>query len=257
MTEPRRLGDLTCVEADDLAPAFVLGALEAAEADAVRAHLAACPESHEAFAAFGGIAGYLAELAEPIEPPAGARDRLMAAVAADLAPTERLVAIEVERARRRPSLPRFVLAAAAILLVIALGASNIALRGQLDAAGTQARLLRDAIAAAGQPGARVASVTGTDAQPGASGFVVVPADGNGYLAVGGLAVPPSGQTYEAWTIGADGVPVPAGLSSPQDGLAVLVLPPSAAAEVIALTLEPVGGSQTPTMPIQAAGKLGS
>jgi anti-sigma-K factor RskA len=151
---------------------------------------------------------------------------------------------------------RFVFAAAAILLIVVLAATNLALRTEIDAAEAQARLLRDAVAAAGLPGARVASVTGSDAQPGASGFVVLPADGGGYLAVDGLMAPPSGQTYEAWTIGADGVPMPAGLASPQDGLAVFVLPPGQTAEVVALTLEPAGGSEAPTMPIQAAGEVG-
>jgi anti-sigma-K factor RskA len=260
MTEQRRLGGLTCAEADELAPAFVLGALEAIEADAVRAHLAACPEAHEALVAFGGTAGYLAELAEPVQPQAALKERLMSAVAADresrvagsVAPPVR---IDHERARRRPVL-RLVMATAAVLLIIALGASNLALRGELDAAAQQAGALRDAIAAVGSPGARVASVIGTDAQPGASGFVVIPAEGNGYLAVHGLMAPPAGQTYEAWTIDASGVPTAASLASPQDGLAVFVLPSSASAEVVALTLEPEGGSTTPTMPIQVAGEVG-
>jgi hypothetical protein len=37
---------------------------------------------------------------------------------------------------------------------------------------------------------------------------------------------------------------------------VFVLPSSASAEVVALTLEPEGGSTTPTMPIQVAGEVG-
>ncbi len=138
-----------------------------------------------------------------------------------------------------------------------LGASNLALRGEVNDAERQAMLMRDAIAAAGLPGARVASVTGTDVQPDASGFVVLAAKGPGYLAVDGLSVPPAGQTYEAWTIGADGVPLPAGLASPSNGLLVMQLPPSSSAQVVALTIEPVGGSDTPTMPLQAAGELGS
>ena len=260
MTEPRGPGGLTCAEADDLAPAFVLGALEVAEADALRAHLAACPEAHEAIAAFGGTAGYLAELAEPVQPPTALKERLMSAVGVERASrvagsVTPPVRIDHERARRRPVL-RLVMAAAAVLLVIALGASNLALRGELDAAAQQAGVLREAIAAVGSPGARVASVTGTDAQPGASGFVVIPAEGDGYLAVHDLMAPPAGQTYAAWTIDASGVPVAADLASPHDGLAVFVLPSSRSAEVVALTLEPVGGSTTPTMPIQVAGEVG-
>jgi anti-sigma-K factor RskA len=268
MTDPRALGGLTCDEADDLAPAFVLGALESGEADAVRRHLAACPESHAAFVAFGDTAAALALLPQPIDPPAPLRDRLMAAVKVDLsaavaasAPVAPVrepepVSIDAERIRRRPrTLVGTVMAAAAVVLILVLGASTVVLRGQVNDAAQQALLLREVLVAAAQPGARVASVSGTDAQPGASGFVVLPADGSGYLAVDGLIEPPPGQTYQAWTIGADGLPVPAGLASPTDGLVVFVLPPSPTAKVVALTLEPAGGSTTPTMPIQAAGEL--
>jgi anti-sigma-K factor RskA len=280
VTGPRRLGGLSCAEADELAPAFVLGALDPADAEAVRAHLGDCPERHDAVEALGGTVGHLAELAEPVEPPAALKARLMAAVADDLgsrasgraamsaaatgsatlppAPAgigAEPTPLEVERARRR-SVLSFVMAAAAVLLIVILGASNLALRGELDAAAEQAGVLREAIAAVGRPGARVASVTGTEAQPGASGFVVIPTEGDGYLAVHGLAAPPVGQTYAAWTIDASGVPVAAGLASPHDGLAVFVLPSSRSAEVVALTLEPKGGSTTPTMPIQVAGEVG-
>jgi anti-sigma factor RsiW len=285
MTGPRRL---ECAEIADLAPLFVLDALATDETAAVRAHLTTCPEAHDEVAAFGGTAAYLAELPEPVEPPAALQGRLVAAVTADLAERQRTpivsassmgatdtpgpapvpvpagpqpgsatpVSLDTERARRRPaSYLRVVFAAAAILLIIVLGASNLVLRGEIDAAEQQAALMRDAIAATGLPGARVASVSGTDVQPGASGFVVLPADGPGYLAVDGLSVPPAGRTYEAWTIGADGVPVPAGLASPSDGLLVIQLPPSSSTQVVALTIEPVGGSETPTMPLQAAGEV--
>lgn len=286
MTEPRRLD---CAEIADLAPLFVLGALAPDEMAAVRAHLTTCPEAHDELVAFGGTAAYLAELPQPVEPPAALKGRLMAAVAADRAeqrstpaasphvqaapaPHEPAsapvpaapqpdsatpVSLDTERARRRPgSFLRLAFAAAAVLLIVVLGASNLVLRGEVDDAERQALLMRDAVAAAGLPGARVASVTGTDVQPDASGFVVLAADGSGYLAVDGLSVPPAGQTYEAWTIGADGVPAPAGLASPSDGLLVIQLPPSASTQVVALTIEPVGGSETPTMPLQAAGELG-
>jgi hypothetical protein len=51
MTDPRRPGGqpggLTCDEVRDLAASFVLGALSEPEMDAVRDHLADCPELHE------------------------------------------------------------------------------------------------------------------------------------------------------------------------------------------------------------------
>ena len=280
MNVPRRLD---CAEVTDLAPLFVTGALADEEAAAVRAHLADCPEAHDEFALLGGTAAYLAQLPEPLEPPAGLEARLMTAVQADLAARTRadtdvapaetptvapqpiiastalssptLISLDAERARRRRSIRRFLLAAAAVVLVVALAGTNVLLRGQLSDAHEQARLLRDAVAAAGQPGATVASVSGTDAQPRASGFVVLSPDKSGFLVVDGMAPLPAGQVYEAWTI-AGGAPQPAGVATPTDGLVVFLLAPTEPVQVVALTIEPAGGSQTPTMPIQAAGKIG-
>ena len=50
----QRFAGMTCAEAAELAPAFVLGALGAAESDAVRRHLADCPELHAEMADIKG-----------------------------------------------------------------------------------------------------------------------------------------------------------------------------------------------------------
>lgn len=276
MTDVRRFGGLTCAEADDLAPAAALDALEAREDTALRAHLAACPESHPAFAAFALTAASLAELVDPVPPPSSVKARLLAAVAEDLASRDAgapdttpaasattpdvvasppPVGLVTERGRRRPIMG-WVLAAAAVIAIVALAGLSLFLQTRVDTAEQLAVQLRDAIGAAGQPGAQVATVSGTDAQPGAGGFVVLPVDGTGYLVVDDLAPLAAGQVYEAWTIVGDAAPVPAGLATPTDGLAIFPLPPGAAVQVVALTIEPAGGSDTPTMPIQAAGQLG-
>jgi hypothetical protein len=46
---------LTCAEVDELAGLYVLDALEAREADAVREHLATCPHSHAGFGELGSV----------------------------------------------------------------------------------------------------------------------------------------------------------------------------------------------------------
>lgn len=83
MTPPLPLGGLTCDEARDLVPGFVLGALEAAEMVAVHAHLTECPEAHAEALEFGGLVGSLARSIEPVEPPAGLRSRILRAAAAE------------------------------------------------------------------------------------------------------------------------------------------------------------------------------
>ena len=74
---------MTCDDARDLAPGFVLGALSPDEASAVRAHLATCEQEHAEFAELGGVVPYLADSVDPVEPPAGLRSRLLAAAAAE------------------------------------------------------------------------------------------------------------------------------------------------------------------------------
>ena len=254
----------------DLAAGFVLDALEPAEMDAVRAHLATCTEPHPELVELGGVAAYLAELPEPVEPPAALKGRLMAAIEAEVAATRRAAAaedqkkrpaptsIDAERQRRLPLFtPRFALQLAAVLLVAVLGAWDLLLLGQTQTAQQEARTLRDAIAAAGAPGAHVGGIAGTKEQPAASGFVALsPTGGTGYLVVEGLAPAPAGKVYQAWFIAA-GVPRSAGVMTTSDGLAVLALSGADPVETVALTIEPAGGSVQPTLPIIAAGQPGA
>jgi anti-sigma-K factor RskA len=74
---------MSCDVARDLAPGFVLGALEPNEEAAVREHLAACDKAHPAFDAFGGVVQYLDETVELIEPPASLKARVLAAAVAE------------------------------------------------------------------------------------------------------------------------------------------------------------------------------
>ena len=50
MSDQRTYAGLTCDEVREMAGAFVLGALDPAEAAAVRAHLATCDDAHEEIA---------------------------------------------------------------------------------------------------------------------------------------------------------------------------------------------------------------
>ena len=76
---------MTCDEIRDLAPAYVLGALERDEELAVAEHLRTCPDAHAEMAELGGVVPYLDETVPLEEPPPALRDRIMAAAAEDLA----------------------------------------------------------------------------------------------------------------------------------------------------------------------------
>lgn len=83
VTRPTR-PDLSCDEVRELAAPFVLGALEADEADGVRAHLASCADAHVEVTELGSVVNVLAESVPQVEPPAALKERILAAAAADL-----------------------------------------------------------------------------------------------------------------------------------------------------------------------------
>ena len=70
---------LTHDEVVEMGGAFVLGALEPAEAAAVRAHLATCPEDHAEIAELGSVLPVLAGSVPAVAPSAGLKGRIMAA----------------------------------------------------------------------------------------------------------------------------------------------------------------------------------
>jgi anti-sigma-K factor RskA len=74
--------------------------------------------------------------------------------------------------------------------------------------------------------------------------------GKGAISVEGMPPAPAGKTYQVWYIGADGAARSAGLMAPDssgEGSMVLEGDPAGAAKV-GVTLEPAGGSATPTTP---------
>ena len=72
MTRPTR-PDLSCDDVRDLAAPFVLGALDADEANAVRAHLASCADPHAEMAELGSVLMVVAESVPQVEPPGSYR----------------------------------------------------------------------------------------------------------------------------------------------------------------------------------------
>jgi hypothetical protein len=168
-----------CAEVDDHAGLFVLDALTVEEAAAVAGHLATCDQPHESFAAMAAASGALADSVEPVMPPADLRARVLAAVAvtpqvpddvaavarADvavsasppvsiMAPTPIVaapepVSIDAARERRGPSRLAWIgLAAAAAIVIAALGAWNVTLQRQVsDAQDRVASLQQEVVLA--------------------------------------------------------------------------------------------------------------
>jgi len=271
MTVPDR-HSLSHDEAMELAGLYVLDVLEPAEADAMAGHLATCPEPHDEVAQLGSITPALAALIEPVDAPPALKARVMAAVAsqpqgsadvASVAPVARVL-IPGPRRADAPVQPRsqqrswlqWGLAAAAVLVIAALGAWNLALQSQADETQQRTALIARAISLSADPAADVARMRGTGPAQGASGFAVFPADGPGYIVLVDLPPAPAGETWQVWSM-LDGQATSAGLISVgADGYAVLSgLQRLPGMDAVALTRERAGGADQPTMDPAVLGEM--
>jgi anti-sigma-K factor RskA len=249
MSGPDAMRNLTCDEVREMAGAYVLGALEADEAAAVQAHLAAHADGHPEIAELGAVIPALVSLVPIVEPPEGLKGRIMAAAAADLeargatgtasstaapgAPAE-----HVATPTPTPSTPTTAAPPAT--------AAPVAFPGPQERESRRARtspatwvlriaavlaiallggwnlLLQNDLGAARQYEQNVAAVLQAASQPGAltavlaadggtgSGLAAVDAEGDVAIAMRDLAPTSGNAVYEAWVIAADGVPVPLG-----------------------------------------------
>jgi Anti-sigma-K factor rskA, C-terminal/Putative zinc-finger len=216
------LAGLRCSEVLELSGAFVLGALTPEEMDAVRAHLAACPEAHAEFAELGGVVPALFEAVEPVAPPPGLKARILAAAAADAErtiDTDRTVkpfpaggtqrrGWDVGALFRRPIWAG--IAAAAMVAAIALGALSLSLKAQLDGLTAYRNGVVEVLEEAARPGAQLAVLVAPETAPGPTGLAAVGADGSVAMVMRDLAPTTGTQVYTAWLIGADGTPIPVG-----------------------------------------------
>jgi anti-sigma-K factor RskA len=287
MTEPR----MTHEQALDLAPLYVLGALPPDEEAAVREHLASCELPHEELDRLGGVVGALIdhELAtiKLVEPPAGLRDRILAAAAAaDLEANPRGVAADPAAApvpaaptparasasaptpfpsaaertaraeRRRTSAFDWALRVAAVIAIVASGAFALNVQGQLD----RSRAYDDAVAAVvqagSQPNAKTVVLATQKDQRGA-GLGAVKADGSVVLALRDLTATSGQQSYTAWVIVGKDAPVNVGdFTVDASGIRSFTTNPTNTPEgaVIAVTLEAKPGNPAPAGPIVVAGE---
>jgi anti-sigma-K factor RskA len=209
------------------AAAYVLGALEPAEADAFRAHMDTCAICRDEVEAFGVVAQAL-PMAAPQQPlPKGLKRRVMQEVRREAKPAR---ARQPRMGWRLPAVrltPRTTLAGfGALAVVVAAGVTGLEVPG--SGAG---RLIT----------AQVSGISGS------AQLKVL--NGHGELVVRHLSRPGRGKVYEVWVKGAHTKPVPAsvlfGVSSQGD--ADVTLPRSLdGVSVVMVTQEPLGGTDAPT-----------
>ena len=229
-------------ELQDLIPAHALDALETDDALLLEQHVETCDACRRE----------LDEMRETTALLAFATDADRAAgTPARLDPRRRRRACCRRGARPQRTRLAFLrgalagtLAGAAIALVI-----GIALHSQLDSARSSRDAQAAVVASLLRPGSQVEQLTGN--VQGA----VVRNGSSGKLVLVDLPHTAAGRTYQAWLIGPDKKPVPAGTFSGGKAVVVGLDGNASGSKTVAITVEPDGGSKAPTTPPVASAQL--
>ena len=217
---------------DELIAGDALYALSEEDSERVALHAAECERCRRQLREAEAIAASLAYAVPTLAPPPDLRERVLAAVEPVVSASPAAPAVAPAPRPRRPLReagwwPRLsvvgmpVLAAAAIGLLV----WNVSLRGDLNS--LTGNLQR-----------------GQAHRLGTIGTVVTKPGGSATL-YASIAHAPAGKTYEAWVIHGR-VAVPAGLFEGGGKLTLQLREPIKSGDVIAVTIEPAGGTQAPT-----------
>jgi len=240
---------------DDVA-AYAIGALEPNDASRVRSHLQSCAQCREELQA----------LAPTVTAIGISAEACTNASSGAIAPPSSLLKARIMRevranpGARRPESssvrlwPAYLVAAAALALALLSSLSNISLTARLHQAQSDVEVAtaRSYALASDLTEARtmISDLASAQAKhyPLNGGDVVRVAD-RLYLTMQRMPVAPRGKVYQAWTRGKGSTTMAPSLTFVPDahGVAVIHLPVNGAAtSVVAVTVEPEGGSKTPT-----------
>jgi anti-sigma-K factor RskA len=258
---------VTREEKDEQIWLLAAGALDAAEADALRRLLAqGDPADAAAYAEALATVSHLPQSLEQSSPPDAIRQRLLSRVLSDDGASTSSQAPQHQRSRL---LPWF--AAVAAIAAIVLGFFSMHMSDQLkrhtEEADKTADHLRSQLIAAKRIVA-VATVRDLAMVELSSSVTNSPARGRVFwdkdrnqwhVMVFDLAPPPSGREFQLWFITPDQKKISAGMfqvNAKGEGSMIVKIPPDLKQiAVAAITDEPMGGSPQPTGQIQLAGKV--
>jgi anti-sigma-K factor RskA len=227
---------------EELKDAFVLGALPDEERREFEEYLASHPERRAEIEELGTVAGLLALSPEEHEPPPQLRTRIMEAVGAEAARPHESRRSVLAWIGELISVRNLALGAAT-MLVIGLFSWSMLLQGEVQDLQGRLQSLQS------QPqegGPQMVELEGAGTQQGARAEVITLEGDRAVLVVEEMPPVPEGKTYQIWVIEEE-VPKPSGLFKPeQDSVAAVVEHPVGGGDVIAVTVEPEGGSPKPT-----------
>ena len=231
-----------------LAGAYALDALDGAERDRFERHLRGCRACQSEVRGFAATAAALA-MAAAAEPPPGLKQRVLAAAAVTRQSPPAVAKVAAHRRPRatapwRPWLPRLAVPVAAAGLVAAavLGGVTVWTQHQLTTVQAENQAIAAVLAA---PDAQIASAPTTAG--GTATVVASHSEGKMVFTSSGLGALPPLKVYELWFL-RPGSARPAGLvPSAIAGRTPPVLASGlTAGDKVGVTVEPAGGSSSPT-----------
>lgn len=226
-----------------LSGAYALDALEAGgERDRFTRHLGRCPSCASEVRGFREVATALA-FATAAEPPAGLRDRVLAAAARTRqVPPE--VSTHARPRRTRPWVPWLsgVVATASIVVAVLFGFAQAHTQDELNQVKAENQAISLLLSA---PRAKLLTHVLTH---GGVATVVLAADRHELAVVTtGLPALPAGQVYQLWLIGKPKIVSAGLLPAARNGQTPAVLATGVVkGDTLGLTVEPAGGSAQPT-----------
>jgi hypothetical protein len=246
-----------CLEIEPLLAGYALGALDEGDRQRVVEHLPSCPDCQSELSAYLAVREGLLLSPTAIRPPARLRRNLAAAIRPDDVKSRSIWGAGL----------RFPAWAGIGVLVVFL-AANLVVLGQNrrmiqeqqaslnKLAAEQSRLIDDlqtnqtAVALVSYPTSEVARLRGDKAY---GTFVYDPDLRVAVLYAWGLDALPGGETYQAWLIDASGARSNAGVFQASEGGLFTTFIVSAASPLgdfsgLGVTIEPPGGSSSPTGP---------
>jgi anti-sigma-K factor RskA len=230
---------MTCDELRADYTSYALGIADDPERAGITEHLERkCPTCVSGVVSAMATVTSMSGAVQVSKPPKRLRRRVIAAVAPE--------------PRRWPSA---IVVPWAITVALSIALITIGISGRRQS-GDTARL-QQALSILNDPATRDVAFGQTE-KPSRGRVFVSPARGVVFIGASLPRIDP-GKTFELWLIPAKGNPVPAGLFQSQpDATAVFVRPgPVENAAVVAVTVEPEGGSAQPTTTPFIAAKLGT
>jgi hypothetical protein len=249
-------GRLTHEEMEVLITADALDGLDADERAFLLAELARhgpdCPECLRLMTVYSEVAGRLALMISPVAMSSQAEERLLSAARArpGTAPGAPMLPVDGPSQpppggalRQRVTPNRRWLVAAAAAAALAVLAGFVGYRVAPRPKGAEEQFL----AFVAQPDARIVAFPTTGDRTLAVAFR--PGQTQGWIVGTNLPTPPGGKVYELWFQPDPSAGVhPAGTFEPKDGIVLARATLGPAFTALAVSIEPPGGSNQPTLP---------